>query len=491
LKKEYILEELKQSRLFALYTACLRWSTVLLLSLLIVVSLITASFLLFKDRTLVYALDMLIFLAACVAGVVIYKLGQKYIPGKRVFQALLLLGIVLRIFVFVHDLHDRPKPESDYAKHEILARRLAFEHEYYDSPTPTGTEIRARRPPGLPLIMAVFYKMGTDQAPLIAMTLFQMGVLLAAYLLLMPHQNVLALLLFAYLSISPNILSMASTSNSQLPHLCLILMLLLVLQFFRGRYWESFLVGLLLGVDALVRLNIFLLLPGLLIFIVAYYGPNKQAAVKSCLVIAVALIVTILPWTYRNYRVLGHLVVVSETAGTSMHSANVITDPKRGGGYNEISEEFWVQHPGLSEIELNRTLQRETIDYIRKNPSIYLKSVPYRLARFMGMQGWSIQYFFTNVRSQYPEWVTFLTLKAERFLIWVVFISGFIWVLTKRKILPLQAFVLFAYVSYVVIDLALFETGERYHFPYILFPLLAAALSRDLTRKPAQRLDAR
>lgn len=481
-----MLEESKQNRklsMFALYTTCLRWSTVLLLSLLIVVSLITGSFLLLKDKTLLYALDMLIFLAACLAGVVIYKIGQKYIPGKRVFHILLLLGIGLRIFVFVHDLHDRPKPESDYAKHEILARRLAFEHQYYDSPTSTGTEIRARRPPGLPLIMAVFYMMGTELAPLITMTLFQIGVLISAYLLLMPHKNVMALLLFAYIAISPNILSMASTSNSQLPHLFLILVLVLVLQFFRGRYWESALVGLLLGADALVRLNVFLLLPGLLLFIGAHYGPNKRAALKSCIVIAVALIATIAPWTYRNYRVLGHLVVVSETAGVSMHSANVIKDPKRGGGYNEISDEFFVRHPALSEIELNRTLTRETINYIWMNPSIYIKSVPYRLARFMGMQGWSIEYFFSHVRGQYPGWVTLLTLKAERFFLWLIFISGFIGVLTMKKMLPLQAFILFAYLSYAVIDLALFESGERYHFPYILFPLLSAALSLDLTRR--------
>jgi hypothetical protein len=46
-----------------------------------------------------------------------------------------------------------------------------------------------------------------------------------------------------------------------------------------------------------------------------------------------------------------------------------------------------------------------------------------------------------------------------------------------EKLNRVQTFLLFAYISYSLVDLALFECGDRYHFPYILFPLISAAVA--------------
>jgi hypothetical protein len=159
-----------------------------------------------------------------------------------------------------------------------------------------------------------------------------------------------------------------------------------------------------------------------------------------------------------------------------MYTANVITDPKRGGGYSGIDPEFFERFRNLKESELDGAMKREAIIHIKEHPMIYLKSIPFRIAKYMSPQQWTIRYF--NSHSKVTYGLEFLTLELERLLIFIVFVLGLASLWYTKKLDALPTFILLSYLSYSLLDLALFECGDRYHFPYILFPLLSTSLNR-------------
>jgi 4-amino-4-deoxy-L-arabinose transferase-like glycosyltransferase len=217
--------------------------------------------------------------------------------------------------VLWHDTNDRPLPDSDYAKYEKLGERLAFEHRYYDSTLATGLELRAYRPPGLPFMMAMSYLViGRDKAPLVLTTMLGFGVLVASYFLLKPANTVLAAILFGYIAISPNVLFMASISNTQLPFFLIFLLLFLALQRYEGKLWQCVLIGCLLAAGALTRLNMFLVVPFLLLFLWEKHQGAMITAASRFAIMVLVMASVIGPWTYRNYRETRGFIPVSITS---------------------------------------------------------------------------------------------------------------------------------------------------------------------------------
>ncbi len=55
--------------------------------------------------------------------------------------------------------------------------------------------------------------------------------------------------------------------------------------------------------------------------------------------------------------------------------------------------------------------------------------------------------------------------------------------LRNKELPPLTVFVLWTYLGYSLLLLPVTETRSRYNFPYILFPVIAAALAEGSTRR--------
>src|SRR4029453_13607675 len=132
------------------------------------------------------------------------------------------------------------------------------------------------------------------------------------------NRNLYALLFFAYISISPNVLFMASSSNTQLPFFCVLLFVVILLKDYNGEPLKCIMIGILLGIAALIRQNTLLLLPGVFVFFFeSNLNQTGQILRKAALVFA-AFAAIVLPWSIRNYFVLGDFVLVATNTGTSM-----------------------------------------------------------------------------------------------------------------------------------------------------------------------------
>jgi hypothetical protein len=97
------------------------------------------------------------------------------------------------------------------------------------------------------------------------------------------------------------------------------------------RIWPALACGILMGVGALIRPQFFLLpLPiGLHMF---FSWAGKRRALTAALLMMLATAAVVAPWTYRNYKVTGGLVLISSNNGHNIYSAN---SQEANGGYND------------------------------------------------------------------------------------------------------------------------------------------------------------
>lgn len=472
--------------LIAAYKSLLWVSSVILVSSLCLVGAMARFYLAYRYRAWQHYVDLLILLTlffVCLFLVRSKKILQRRFSNQS-FVWLLAAGLLLRMLVGFHDIYNRPTPVSDYRKFEILGQRLAFEKKYWDFVTPSGVELRAYRPPGLPMILASMYwvssngfPLSTEHVPLVVMFSFSIGTLIASFILVSRTRNLAAFVFFLYISVSPSMLLMASSTNSQLPFFFAILLVLLVMQSEKLDSKKAFLIGLFLGVSSLIRSNGLLFLPALVIYLLEKERLNFNRTIGRLGFASAGLIVTLLPWAIRNYLILGAPVLLATTSGANMYVANVVTDVRNAGGYYTIPDNVYLKYPNQSEVELSNSFSKEVLAFIIANPIHYLESLPYRVMKYMGDQEWSIQHFFQESSPKYPQAIHDLSQRVENLLTWTVFLLGLLLLVRSRDCgLPEGNFVLLSYLIYSVIDLLLFESRDRYHFPYLLFPMLSATL---------------
>lgn len=394
----------------------------------------------------------------------------------RALKILLLAGIILRVLALLDDLQDRPQPVSDWRKYEVLGKRLAFEGRYYDFTTPNGIELRAFRPPGLPLLLAAGYWLVNEQiAPAGVMFVISVASLMLAYIAAHSLRNLPSLLLFSYLSVSPHVLTLASITNSHLLAL-LILLALVVVRTITANVWiQSLMTGGIVGAGALVRAEMLLLLVAVIGALAGGKASSFRRRLQQSAVVALAGVLVIVPWSVRNCRVLGKCALISTNSGAVLYSANVTPDIRRGGGYNGVGAEFYQRNNPRDEVGLDSSLRKAALQHIAQNLTSYLLSVPFRLNGLMGMQQWAIGYSERYSRDPMPKAFYSLSVALEQILLWGLYLGAGIWLAT-RVLRDESRLYLLSYALIVSGYMFFFESLDRNHFPYVLMPMLAVAV---------------
>lgn len=140
--------------------------------------------------------------------------------------------------------------------------------------------------------------------------------------------------------------------------------------------------GVMMGLGVLCRPT---LLPFLILAIVwLFIAPidNKHIK-KSVLSLSLPLILVILPWTVRNYRVLGEVVSVTSSGGSNLYLANNSSSTGGTIGYRELIKSG-IFHLGEyeDEIEYNRYYREKAFSFIKNNPGQFIGLVFKRLVWF-------------------------------------------------------------------------------------------------------------
>lgn len=134
--------------------------------------------------------------------------------------------------------------------------------------------------------------------------------------------------------------------------------------------WLWLLLGLVLGLTALLRQTILLWLP----FMVGWLVWAGRRRIQWWGLIGMLGVITlaILPWTLRNYRVYGVFLPLNSNAGYALYSAN---HPNHG---TQFDQDYAAPLPsdlvsqGLNEAEWNTALTRRGLEFIRQDPRRYM-----------------------------------------------------------------------------------------------------------------------
>ncbi len=155
--------------------------------------------------------------------------------------------------------------------------------------------------------------------------------------------------------------------------------------------------GILLGLAALCRPTILAFVPFGILWIFIYLGgKNWKKVTKIAGVIVLFLILTILPWTIRNYFVQGRIVSIATNGGYNFLLGNnrltervmrQMSSLENIGGMGLITGEEYRYLSNLSEAERDRWFFQKGVEFINKNPATFLKLAG---MKFIKLWSWNI-----------------------------------------------------------------------------------------------------
>jgi 4-amino-4-deoxy-L-arabinose transferase-like glycosyltransferase len=263
---------------------------------------------------------------------------------------ILAAGLLLRTayLVEIADAPDFRFPSVDASFHDYWARALVSGDWAALPKAASGIdpEIRSRpyfRPPGYPFFLAgVYFLTGSSYlgARIVQMMLGLVNVVLAFFLGRRIFGPGVALVLAGFMSLYW--IFIYYEGQLQAPVLLIFLMLFLAhvcITLTRKITWSrSVAAGLLMGIQALVRPNIVIFAPVLLIF--EWRLIRKRRDIGSFKVLFAGLVLgtaaAVLPASIRNHAVAGELVLISSNAGVNLYIGN--NDAANGRFMNDLPD---------------------------------------------------------------------------------------------------------------------------------------------------------
>jgi len=424
---------------------------------------------------------------AVVASVLLRRFGraldQLISPrlGMVLFGALAVAITAMRLFL----VQGYSVPQtSDFGDYRRLGHDLSTGKGYQSGRNNGLTPGRSWRPPGYPLLLAAAYK-ASGQSEIGAGVLDALlGVVLCcaagalAWQMAGPTAGVLAL---AVVGFSPLTLILTLTSSSEAAFGAFLFAGLAATVAAENRRRCSIVptatvAGLTIGYACLIRP------PGLLSAAVgltwlAGMGRAPRAWLVACLLFVTGASAAILPWTVRNYMVLGKPLLISSNGGEVFYSANVVSSAALGGAY--MPENYRrLRSLVPDEVKRNTLGFVYGVQYIAEHPWIFVASLPHRYACMLEAHD-----CWVDSGQRLPVPTEALQALAS-FAFWFIPFFGLINMRDLARLVTVSRPALLlagVYIAWMPVS-ALFEAFQRAQYPYLLLPLLltiAAVKSRD------------
>jgi 4-amino-4-deoxy-L-arabinose transferase-like glycosyltransferase len=287
----------------------------------------------------------------------------------------------------------------------------------------------------------------------------------------------------------PVLILMVNVPESTILHTTILLWAVAVTLLLPGRpHWGfAVLAGILWGSIALGRPALLGFMP----FLVLWLWLNRtdwRVWLKTSAVLATVVILVVLPWTIRNYRIQGQIVTISTNGGATFWNGN---NPFTTGSghvvYSERLDQFLgrphdPQQPAIvqifpyplpadiqagvatvSELALQRQLYRAGLDFIRQHPREWLALTGQKLVSF-----W---WFRPGLGSAYEaSWTPYYKLVYASLM--VVFVAGLAISFKHRR----QYSLLYLLFAYCTVTNVAFQVLTRYRWEIESLFLVFAAL---------------
>jgi 4-amino-4-deoxy-L-arabinose transferase-like glycosyltransferase len=387
------------------------------------------------------------------------------------------LGLLVRLAYVFGPARNR-NLGGDPAYYRGLAKVLADGHGFIEPLvfTVTGRHVAsATHPPLFPTVLAVFTKLGVTGTLgqrvvtcLIGVTIVPLAALCAQRLMGTTAAVIVALLAAlnpAFWMNDVNVLS-----EALLAPLIAAIVLVAIASRPRSAMWRAALLGALIGLAALTRAEVGLLLPLLAFPVVWNRSRLRSEALWSIAVATIAMAAVLAPWTIYNQTRFDQPVLLSNNFGGTLSSANC--DAAWHGsklGWWQFGCEGNVKEPGDESVR-DHFLRRRATDYIGNN----LSRLPVVIAAREGRE-WDVWRPTQTValdgvegRGLWPTRVGFV------FYVLMVALSipGVIWL--RRTRAPIAWFV--APLALSVISAAAFYGSPRFRVPADVVLTIAAGI---------------
>lgn len=402
------------------------------------------------------------------------------IPHRRWLASVIVAGIAARIaWVLLF-----PAPfTSDGRAYYDLAARLAGGLTFQ---TPKGEW--AAWPPGYPFLLLAHFKIfGVGlMAVTVANLLLFAGTILVVYALARRFGEGAARLAILLLALWPNLVASAGVASKEMVIVFLLpaVLLLYLRANERGGGGKAagmrFAAGLVLGYAMLTQPGLMLLVGAFLIYEILLRTPVLRAAGRLAL-LGLGMALVVLPWTWRNQRVLGVPVLVSTNGGSVFYRAN---NPLATGG--------WIRHgerqlTGYDELTQDRLGYQWGKEWIREHPGQFLLLSLKKQILFLGDDATGLYELKRGGRiGGGPYALLKLLTNAWWWAIWALALAAFL--VRRNTLWDRRADVvlfLLTILYFWAID-SIFESGARHHLPLAgLLAILAASAAvapRDLPR---------
>jgi 4-amino-4-deoxy-L-arabinose transferase-like glycosyltransferase len=304
---------------------------------------------------------------------------------------ILAIALALRL-AYVGLTFDAPTT-LDPADFSRTALSIAQGHGYPQSNRAPGAGPSAFRPPGYPFFLAAVYAIAGQEAPpagrIVGAFLGTLTVGLIGLIALRLWGKRVSIIALCIAAVAPPMVILSTALISEALFVPLVLGAIataLAARRSRHRYRWAIATGVLVGVAALTRTNGLLLLVPFVLALAPARRKRRVSRWAPAAALFLAAVLTIAPWTIRNYVVFHAFIPISDETGYTI-----------GGTYDQVSRAdrvrpaVWVEaEHGASpeyaqilfeaeiarwgELEYGNRLQAQAIDEIKEDPAYVLKA---------------------------------------------------------------------------------------------------------------------
>ena len=249
--------------------------------------------------------------------------------------------------------------------------------------------------------------------------------------------------------------------------------------------------GLVFGMASLTKTQAVLLPPilALPLLIAMPFWPAARRWLRTMILVGLAMLVVILPWTVRNYEIFHAVVPIAANGGFNLLRGN---NPSATGGYTMADPLFDNLPKGpANTVTMDHMAQERGARWIRENPAKFLALIPAKLKGLWLGDG-ETEWLFQMGYPGYADHARlFRGVRIVNQLFYFALLAGALaslpGLIRQRRSLPPWAFSGWAAVVYFSTVTIVFFGQSRFHFALMPFVILYAAwrVCRSATARPA------
>ncbi len=322
--------------------------------------------------------------------------------SKKILVFLFVLALVPRILAAALSGQVILGDEADYSRLAISI----LEGKEYRSDFPLG--FTNARPPLYPLFIAIIYLFTNKSILAVKLAQALLGALICivAFFIAKEVFNDRRISFGTGVIYALYPLSIHFSASLASETLFTLLLAFAIFYLFKGygrpNLKNMLLSGLFLGLAALTKPVILAFVPFLILWLILFSSENALSGLKGAVVVMLFMILTILPWTLRNYIVFKEFIPISTGGGVTFHIYNNentfarIYDPVIRLLTTPLSDEQKNEMSLLSEPKRDKYLYRLGWEFAKSHPKDFFKIRLISLGQF-----W---HFWPEAPARYKEY---------------------------------------------------------------------------------------